>query len=76
MRIKVFMSTMHHVEQQLGNDVLTLEDAFRLIELAKVRFNHLGIQHFDIYKLEASFPFKVPADASNLPVSSATSSTL
>ncbi len=75
MKIKVFMTTMHHIEQQLGNDVVTLEQAFKLIESAEIRFAHLGIQSFEIYQLEASIPFKVPADTSNLPVSSAILST-
>ena len=76
MKIKVFMTTAHHIEQQLGSDVVTLEQAFNLIEAAETRFAHLGIQSFEIYQLEASIPFTAPADALSTYVSSAISSTL
>lgn len=76
MKYKVFLQLPNHVETQLGNDIDTLENVMKIISMAEARFGHLGIQSFEIYQLEASLPFKVPADTSNPPVSSAIPSTL
>ena len=73
---QIFIKLPFHVETQLGNDIDTLENVMKIIKMAEARFGHLGIQSFEIYQLEASLPFKVPADTSNPPVSSAISSTL
>ena len=71
MRYKVFLHDKSHVERQIGFNLLTLNHALELADEAQKRFSHLDILSIEIYKLEASFPFQVPADALNTSDSSA-----
>lgn len=71
MRYKVFLHDKSHVERQIGFNLLTLNHALELADEAQKRFSHLDVLSIEIYKLEASFPFQVPADALNTSDSSA-----
>lgn len=75
MKIKLFMNMSNGIDHQIGPDLVTFGDALNLIDQARVKFQDMGIQSFEIYETRATFPFKVPADTSNPPVSSAILST-